>query len=58
MVINSQIKYDEMYKGIILDSIPYFIKKAVNKKFKGKKHLPILVNGLINPDSSSSNIEV
>jgi hypothetical protein len=55
MVINSQIKYDEMYKGILLDAIPYFIKKGVNKKFKGKKHLPIICNGLISPESPSSN---
>ena len=55
MVINTQAKYDEIYKNILLDAIPYFIKKAVNKKFKGKKHLPILCNGLISPDNPSSN---
>ena len=55
MVINTQAKYDEIYKNILLDAIPYFIKKAVNKKFKGKKNLPLIVNGLISPESPSSN---
>ena len=61
MVINTQAKYDEIYKNIMIDAIPYFIKKGVNKKFKGKKHLPLICNGLINPESpiaSSNNIEV
>ena len=52
MVINTQMKYDEIYKNILLDAIPYLIKKRVNNKFNGKKHLPILVNGLINPEDS------
>ncbi len=58
MVIKTQAKYDELYKNILLDSIPYIIKIRVHNKFKGKKPLPLIVNGMLNPDSSSSNIEV
>jgi hypothetical protein len=43
IVINTQSKYDEIYKNILLDAIPYFIKSRVHKKFKGKKHLPLFL---------------
>lgn len=55
MIINTQAKYDEMYKGILLDSIPYIIKIRVHNKFKNKKTLPMIINGMLIPDSPSSN---
>ncbi len=61
MVISSQAKYDELYKNILLDAIPYIIKIRVHHKYKNFKSLPSLVNGMLLPESpisSSNNIAV
>lgn len=45
-IINKQLKYDEIYKNVLIDAIPHFIKIRVHKKYKNK-NLPLIVNGLL-----------
>lgn len=51
-VINKQIKYDEIYKNVLIDSIPEYIKIRVHNKFKNKKNMPIICNGLLGLDDN------
>jgi len=49
-IVQLQQKYDMIMKYTLQESIPDKIKNNIRNKFKGKKHLPLCLNGMLNPE--------
>lgn len=57
-IIMFQDKFDMIMKYTLTDAIPDSIKKEVRKGYEGKKVLPLILNGMLDPNCSSPMVSV